>query len=54
MILSGKELSDKIKSQLAEEVATFPAQYGRVPHLAVVLVGDDPASATYVRNKGKA
>lgn len=54
MILSGKELSDKIKSQLAEEVATFPALYGRVPHLAVVLVGDDPASATYVRNKGKA
>ena len=54
MILSGKELSDRIKSQLAEEVATFPAKYGRVPHLAVVLVGDDPASATYVRNKGKA
>ncbi len=54
MILSGKELSDNIKSQLAQEVATFPAKYGRVPHLAVVLVGDDPASATYVRNKGKA
>lgn len=54
MILSGKELSDNIKSQLAEEVATFPDKYGRVPHLAVVLVGDDPASATYVRNKGKA
>jgi len=54
VILSGKELSDNIKSQLAQEVATFPAKYGRVPHLAVVLVGDDPASATYVRNKGKA
>ena len=54
MILSGKELSDNIKSQLAMQVATFPSRYGRVPHLAVVLVGDDPASATYVRNKGRA
>ena len=36
------------------QVATFPSRYGRVPHLAVVLVGDDPASATYVRNKGRA
>ena len=54
MILSGKELSDNIKSQLAVQVATFPSRYGRVPHLAVVLVVDDPASATYVRNKGRA
>ena len=54
MILSGKELSDAIKAQLAVQVATFPSRYGRVPHLAVVLVGDDPASATYVRNKGRA
>ncbi len=54
VILSGKELSDNIKAQLAQQVATFPAKYGRVPHLAVVLVGDDPASATYVRSKGKA
>ena len=54
MILSGKELSDNIKSQLAVQVATFPSRYGRVPQLAVVLVGDDPASATYVRNKGRA
>lgn len=54
MILSGKELSDNIKQQLAEQVATFPSKYGRVPHLAVILVGDDPASATYVKNKGKA
>ena len=54
MILSGKELSDNIKSQLAVQVATFPSRYGRVPPLAVVLVGDDPASATYVRNKGRA
>ncbi|MCQ2173816.1 MAG: bifunctional methylenetetrahydrofolate dehydrogenase/methenyltetrahydrofolate cyclohydrolase [Bacteroidales bacterium] len=39
---------------MAEEVATFPRKYGRVPHLAVVLVGDDPASASYVRSKAGA
>lgn len=54
MILSGKQLSDSIKAQLAAEVAQMPSRYGRVPHLAVVLVGDDPASASYVRSKAKA
>lgn len=54
MILSGKELSDKLKAQMAQEVAMFPQKYGRLPHLAVVLVGDDPASASYVRSKAKA
>ena len=54
MILSGKELSDRLKASMAAEVAGFPAKYGRVPHLAVILVGDDPASVTYVRSKAKA
>lgn len=54
MILSGKELSDALKARMAEEVKLFPARYGRLPHLAVVLVGDDPASASYVRSKAKA
>ena len=54
MILSGKELSDTLKAQMAAEVATFPARYGRVPSLAVILVGEDPASQTYVRNKARA
>lgn len=39
---------------MAKEVSTFPERYGRVPHLAVVLVGDDPASASYVRSKANA
>lgn len=39
---------------MAAEVAGFPAKYGRVPHFAVILVGDDPASVTYVRSKAKA
>lgn len=39
---------------MAAQVATFPAKYGRVPHLVVILVGDDPASHSYVRGKAKA
>jgi methylenetetrahydrofolate dehydrogenase (NADP+)/methenyltetrahydrofolate cyclohydrolase len=54
MIISGKDLSAKLKAQMAEQVAGFPAKYGRVPHLVVILVGDDPGSQTYVRNKARA
>lgn len=54
MIISGKELSAKLKAEMAGQVATFPAKYGRVPHLTVVLVGDDPASVSYVTGKAKA
>lgn len=54
MIISGKELSAKLKAQMAEQVAGFPAKYGRVPHLVVILVGEDPASQSYVRGKAKA
>ncbi len=39
---------------MAAEVAAFPAKYGRVPHLVVILVGDDPASVSYVTGKAKA
>lgn len=53
MILSGKELSGKLKALMALQVATFPEKYGRLPRLAVILVGDDPASVTYVRNKAR-
>lgn len=54
MIISGKELSARLKAEMAERVATFPENYGRVPHLVVVLVGDDPASVSYVTGKAKA
>lgn len=54
MIISGKELSLKMKAAMAEEVKTFPEKYGRVPHLAVILVGDNPASVSYVTGKAKA
>lgn len=54
MIISGKELSARLKSEMAEQVATFPEKYGRVPHLVVILVGADPASVSYVTGKAKA
>lgn len=54
MIISGKELSAKLKAEMAERVATFPAEYGRVPHLVVILVGEDPGSVSYVKGKAKA
>ena len=54
MIISGKELSARLKAEMAEQVASFPGKYGRVPHLVVILVGDDPASVSYVTGKAKA
>lgn len=51
MIVNGKQLSETIKASLAAKVAALSAEYGRRPRLAVVLVGEDPASARYVRNK---
>ena len=54
MIISGKELSGRLKAEMAAQVSTFPAKYGRVPHLAVILVGEDPGSVSYVTGKAKA
>ena len=53
-IISGKELSASMKAEMAAAVKEFPAKYGRAPHLVVVLVGDDPASVSYVTGKAKA
>jgi methylenetetrahydrofolate dehydrogenase (NADP+)/methenyltetrahydrofolate cyclohydrolase len=52
-IIDGKAVSNKIRLQLTEEVAEFKVNTGITPGLAVVLVGEDPASQTYVRNKEK-
>ncbi|ADY73088.1 Bifunctional protein folD [Desulfurobacterium thermolithotrophum DSM 11699] len=54
VILDGKALSKKIRNQLKEEVEELKEKAGREPALAVVLVGNDPASEIYVRNKIKA
>ena len=53
-IISGKDLAASLKAEMAAKVAEYPEKYGRAPKLAVILVGDDPASQTYVRNKAKA
>ncbi|MBQ4389078.1 MAG: bifunctional methylenetetrahydrofolate dehydrogenase/methenyltetrahydrofolate cyclohydrolase FolD [Bacteroidales bacterium] len=53
-IIDGKQISASLKEALREQVAAFPEKYGRVPHLTVVRVGEDPASVVYVRNKAKA
>jgi methylenetetrahydrofolate dehydrogenase (NADP+)/methenyltetrahydrofolate cyclohydrolase len=53
-ILDGKALSKEIRAEIAERVAEFRASGGPTPCLAAVLVGEDPASQVYVRNKEKA
>ena len=54
MIISGKELSARLKEEMAAQVAAFPEKYGRVPHLVVILVGEDPGSVSYVTGKANA
>ena len=53
-LIDGKAAAAELRAQVAVEVAKFRAEKGRAPGLAVILVGEDPASAVYVRNKGKA
>ncbi|MFL6785200.1 MAG: tetrahydrofolate dehydrogenase/cyclohydrolase catalytic domain-containing protein, partial [Sphingomicrobium sp.] len=53
-IIDGKAAAAILRAQVAAEVARFRVATGRAPGLAVVLVGEDPASAVYVRNKGRA
>lgn len=50
-ILDGRQLAKAIKEELAQEVEQIKRNKGKVPHLAAVLVGEDPASQVYVRNK---
>jgi methylenetetrahydrofolate dehydrogenase (NADP+)/methenyltetrahydrofolate cyclohydrolase len=53
-ILDGKAVAAKERARSAAKAADFVSRFGRSPGLAVVKVGDDPASAVYVRNKRKA
>ena len=52
-IIDGKSLATGLRARVAEGVEAFRKETGSVPGLAVVLVGEDPASAVYVRNKGR-
>ena len=51
-IIDGKAFGEGLRQRVADEVATLKSKHGLVPGLAVVLVGEDPASQVYVRNKG--
>ena len=53
-LISGKIVSAKVREEIAKDVASFKEKYGTAPGLAVIMVGDNPASAVYVRNKHKA
>ncbi len=53
-LIDGKALANTIKDEIAVEVAELKEKGGKTPHLAAVLIGDDPASAVYVRNKVRA
>ncbi|MGV2826417.1 bifunctional methylenetetrahydrofolate dehydrogenase/methenyltetrahydrofolate cyclohydrolase FolD [Myxosarcina sp. GI1(2024)] len=53
-LLNGKALAQKIRLQLKERIAKLQPKIGRPPGLAVLMVGNNPASAVYVRNKEKA
>lgn len=53
-IISGKECSAKVREEIAADVANFREKYGFVPGLTVIIVGENPASVVYVRNKKKA
>ena len=53
-ILAGKPIADQIELEVGKHAERFFAVQGRKPTLAAVLVGEDPASAVYVRNKENA
>ena len=52
-VIDGKSFAAGLRARVATEVAAFKAATGVTPGLAVVLVGEDPASQVYVRNKGR-
>lgn len=54
MVISGTELARQIQREIQRDVEELVAQGNMRPHLGVVLVGEDPASRTYVKNKTRA
>ena len=54
IILDGKSLSEASEKDLAKRVLSIQEKKGAIPILATILVGEDPASATYVKMKGNA
>jgi methylenetetrahydrofolate dehydrogenase (NADP+) / methenyltetrahydrofolate cyclohydrolase len=54
ILLDGKQLAQQMQNALAQKIQHLSPQVGRLPGLAVLMVGDNPASAAYVRNKERA
>lgn len=54
ILIDGKATSSAVRADIKNRVEEFTAKYNRIPGLAVIIVGDDPASQVYVRNKNKA
>lgn len=52
-IIDGKKFAETLRARIKDEVAELKAKTGKQPGLAVILVGEDPASEVYVRNKSK-
>lgn len=53
-LIDGKQIASEIRAELREQIVLWKAQGHRAPQLTAILIGDDPASATYVSNKMKA
>lgn len=53
-LIDGRKISAQIKTEIAERVAVLKTKHNKIPHLAIILVGDDGASTTYVDGKVKA
>ena len=53
-IIDGKAISKQVREEIAADVVSFKEKHGQAPGLAVIIVGNDPASQVYVRNKKKA
>ncbi len=51
--IDGKAMAERLAASIAEQTASFQAEHGIQPGLAVVIIGEDPASQVYVRNKKK-
>jgi len=54
MLIDGKQISKKIMEELSSEIKTITSKLGRAPYLSIILIGNNPASEVYVREKLKA
>ncbi|MGM9971385.1 MAG: bifunctional methylenetetrahydrofolate dehydrogenase/methenyltetrahydrofolate cyclohydrolase FolD [Anaeroplasmataceae bacterium] len=53
-IINGTSLSSELKQKMADDIKVYAKTYSRIPHLAVIIIGDDPGSVSYVKGKEKA